>query len=353
MMCSFCQEGNDRVSKSMQDLGESVETDLAALAIGLLTGAVTSFGQETATGVVRLVRERLAATPQGQAALAGVAAAPGDEGARREAERVLREELGADPGFHQTLAARLNVSTTHMTNVVTVSGTKMRGSQISLGPITVNKPNTTAGLLGLAAALIVVAVLLVYGVVQLVGDGPESDGGKGGRARALSAVEAERMLPGLTDLSGAWKTLQPAHLMENGTKCHNALAEYESQERDGSGFSDLKVRYDTFACPDTAIATQGFTERTQHETNPGSRKEKPFPSRTLGDQSVTSAYEVEDEEMADPSQVGSHLMWRARVGTVLIEMHYGPVRDGVGSEKQAEELMRLVCDRAREAQERG
>ncbi|MFD8824819.1 hypothetical protein ACFV1C_20980 [Streptomyces sp. NPDC059605] len=330
-----------------------METDLASLAIGLLTGAVTSFGQETAAGVVRLVRERLAATPQGQAALAGVAAAPGDEEARREAERVLREELGADPGFHQTLAARLNMSTTHMTNVVTVSGTKMRGSQISLGPITVNKPNTTAGLLGLAAALVVVAVLLVYGVVQLVGDGPESDGGKGGRARALSAVEAERMLPGLTDLSGAWKTLQPAHLTENGTKCHNALAEYEFQERDGSGFSDLKVRYDTFACPDTAIATQGFTERTQHETNPGSRKENSFPSRTLGDQSVTSAYEVEDQEMADPSQVGSHLMWRARVGTVLIEMHYGPVRDGVGSEKQAEELMRLMCDRAREAQERG
>ncbi|MFF3955242.1 hypothetical protein ACFYY1_18735 [Streptomyces sp. NPDC001890] len=171
--------------------------------------------QETATGVVRLVRERLAATPQGQAALAGVAAAPGDEGARREAERVLREELRADPGFQQTLAARLNVSTTHMTNVVTVNGTKMRGNQISLGPITVNKPNTTAGLLGLAAALVVVAALLVYGVVQLVG--PESGGGKGSRVRALSAVEAERMLPGLTDLSGAWETSQPAHLTENGT----------------------------------------------------------------------------------------------------------------------------------------
>lgn len=297
------------------------------------------------------MRERLAATPQGQAALAGVAAAPGDEGARREAERVLREELRADPGFQQTLAARLSVSTTHMTNVVTVNGTKMRGNQISLGPITVNKPNTTAGLLGLAAALVVVAALLVYGVVQLVG--PESGGGKGSRVRALSAVEAERMLPGLTDLSGAWETSQPAHLTENGTKCHNALAEYESQERDGSGFSDLKVRYDTFACPDTAIAAQGFAEMTQHATNPGSMKEKPFPSRTLGDQSATSAYEVEDEEMADPSQIGSHLMWRARVGTVLIEMHYGPVRDGVGSEKQAEELMQLMCDRAREAQERG
>ncbi|MFB6711674.1 MULTISPECIES: hypothetical protein [unclassified Streptomyces] len=63
MVCSFCQEGNNRVSEAMQDLGEGVETDLVAPAIGILTGAVTSFGQETATGVVRLVPEWLAATP--------------------------------------------------------------------------------------------------------------------------------------------------------------------------------------------------------------------------------------------------------------------------------------------------
>ncbi|MGY3847428.1 hypothetical protein ACWV2X_19640 [Streptomyces hydrogenans] len=332
-----------------------METNLAALAIGLLTGAVTGFGQETATVVVRLVRERLAATPQGQAALAGVEAAPGDADARREAERVLRSELGADPGFRQTLAARLNVSTTQtqMANVVMVNGTKMRGNQISLGPITVNKPNTLAGLLGLAATLVVVVALLVYGVVQLVGDSQGSSGGKGGQARALSAIEAERMLPGLSDLSGVWETEQPARLRENGTKCHNVLAEYESQERDGSGFSDLKVRYDTYACPDVAIAAQGLAEITQNATNPGGRRERPFSSRTLGDQSATSTYEVKDEEMADPTQIGSHLMWRARVGTVLIEMHYGPVRDGVGSEKQAEEMMRLMCDRARQAQDRG
>ncbi|MFE7509989.1 hypothetical protein ACFU8I_01980 [Streptomyces sp. NPDC057540] len=332
-----------------------METDLAVVAVGLLTGAVTSFGQETASTVVQLVRERLVATPQGQAALAGVEAAPGDDGARREAERVLRTELGADPGFRETLAARLNVSMpqTQMSHVVNVHGTRMRSSQISLGPVTVNKPNTTAGLLGVAVALVVVAALLVYGVVQLLGEDPGNGEGKGGRARALSAVEAEQMLPGLTDLSGAWETEQPVHLRESDAKCHNVVAGYESQDRDGSGFSDLKVRYDTYACPDTAIAARGFSEMTQNATNPGSRKERPFPSRTLGDQSAASTYEVKDDDLADPSQVGSHLMWRARVGTVLIEMHYGPLRDGVGSEKQAEELIRLMCDRARAAQERG
>ncbi|MFB6711673.1 MULTISPECIES: hypothetical protein [unclassified Streptomyces] len=67
-------------------------------------------------------------------------------------------------------------------------------------------PGSSRPWLGLAAALVVVAALLVYGVVQLVGDGPESDGGNGGRARALSAVETEQMLPGPTDLSGVWET---------------------------------------------------------------------------------------------------------------------------------------------------
>lgn len=360
-MCSSRQDGNNRVSEAIRDVrGAGVETELAALAIALLTGAVTSIGQEAAGTAVRLVRERLAATPRGQAALTGLEAAPGDEDARREAERVLQEELGADPAFRQVLATRLNVSTTHtgMTNVVTVSGTRMRGSQISLGPITVNKPNTTAGLLGLAAALVVTAALLVYGVVQLVGTTPGNDGNEGsqgrkdGRTRALSPAEAERMLPGLTDLPGPWETTQPAGLTGDGTTCVNAQAEYESQTRDADGHTDLKVRFDTYACPDTATAAEGFAAETRRGSNPGGGKETPVPGRAVGDQSASAGYRVKDGEMADPSQVGPHLMWRARVGTVFIEMHYGPVRDGAGSEKEAEELMLRMCDRARAAQER-
>ncbi|MFJ6426116.1 hypothetical protein [Streptomyces hydrogenans] len=330
-----------------------METDLAAVAVGVLTGAATGFGQETVAAVVRLVRERLAATPRGQAALAEVDAAPGDEGARREAEAVLREALRADHGFQQTLAIHLNMSPTHMNNVVMLNNTKMRGSQISLGPIILRKPNTTAGLLGLATALVVVAALLVYGVLQLAGEGLGDDEADGAaRARALSAAEAVQMLPGVTDLPGTWVTSRAANI-EGDSKCHNAGAEFESEERDSSGSSDLRVQYATYACPDTATATTGFAQLTDEGSNPADRKETAFPSRTLGDQSATSSYKVEDEYMAAPGDIGSYLTWRARVGTVVIEMHYGPARDNVGSEKQAEELMRLMCDRARGAQARG
>ncbi|MFF3609299.1 hypothetical protein [Streptomyces sp. NPDC002463] len=151
---------------------------------------------------------------------------------------------GAGPAFRQVLAAHLNVSTNHaqMVNVVMVNGTRMRGSHISLGPITIHRPGTTAGVLGLAVSLIVVAALLVYGMARLVGNAPGSDEGKGNRVRALSAAEAERMLPGLTDLPGKWQTQQPAHLTEDVAKCHNALAEYRSQEQDASGPRDLTIR---------------------------------------------------------------------------------------------------------------
>ncbi|MFB7339098.1 hypothetical protein [Streptomyces hydrogenans] len=331
-----------------------METDLAALAVGVLTGAATGFGQETVAAVVRMVRERLAGTPRGQAALDGVEAAPGDEGARREAETVLREALRADQRLQQALATHLNVSPTHMTNVVMVNGTKMRGNQITLGPITLHKPNTTAGLLGLAVSLVAVAAVLVYGVLRLAGEEPGNDEAGGAKARALSVAEVLRTLPGATDLPEAWETARAAHVgMSGNAKCHNAEAEFESQERDSSGASDLRVRYVMYACPDTAIATTGFAILTGDGSNPADRRETAFPSRILGDESATSSYKVDDEFMAAPGDVGSYLTWRARVGTVVIEMHYGPARDDVGSEREAEELMRIVCDRAREAQARG
>ncbi|MEU3217354.1 hypothetical protein [Streptomyces sp. NPDC006971] len=335
-----------------------METDLAAVAVGVLaaalTGAATNLGQETVSAVVRAVKERMGTTPRGRAALAGLETAPDDAGARREAEAVLREEVRADPALQGTLAVHLNASASHTTGSVVINGGKVRGSQISVGPITVNKPNTTGGLLVLAAALLVAVALIVYGGVRLVGDGSPGDGGgrSGVKARALSVAETEQMMPSLTDLPGTWGTSRPPGAEASGeTKCHQGAAEYEAVE--GSRTLDLKVRFLAYACESTALAAEGYTSLVKSSTNPGSQNERPFPARKFGDESATAAYAVEDEYMADPSQVGQHLMSRARVGNVVIEMHYGPVRDEAGSEQQAEQLMRIMCDRAREAQAQG
>ncbi|WP_158857924.1 hypothetical protein [Streptomyces sp. NRRL B-1347] len=334
-----------------------METDLVAVAVGVLaaalTGTATGVGQEAAAAVVRTVRERLGATPRGQAALDGLSAAPDDAEARREAESVLREEARQDPALRSALTAHLSASSSHTSGSVVISGSRLRGSQISLGPVTINKPSSTGGLLGLVAALVVVIALLIYGGVQLaVDDSPGGDDGKSVQARALSVAETEQMIPALTDLEGTWGTLMPPSAQGGGAgRCHRGGADYKTAE--GSSPHDLKLRFRVNSCPNITRATEGYEEIVKLRQNPGGRKEHPFSAQRFGDESTTTRYRVEDETMADPSQVGEHLMSRARVGTVVIEMHYGPIRDEAGSERQAAELMRIMSERARKMQADG
>lgn len=334
--------------------GVSMGTDLASMAVAVLTGTATGFGQHAAAEIARMAGERLWASPRGQAALAGLDAGPEAVEARREAEAVLREEIEADPGLRNALSLHLNASATQATGIF-IHGGKVRGSQVSLGSITIHKPNTTGGLLGLAAALLVVVALVLYGGSQILGDDePPSREGKAVQVRALSAAETAGVLPGVSDLPGTWKTSEAPQVETGDTgKCHTGGAEYESATKDADGHTDLTVRFSVYPCPDPTIAGLGYTDLVARLDNPGGGKEVPFPTRKLGDESTTTSYSVADEHFANPSQIGRHLTWRARVGTVVIEMHYGPLRDGSGSEREAEEFMRIVCDRARAAQARG
>ncbi|MEU3402195.1 hypothetical protein [Streptomyces filamentosus] len=240
-----------------------------------------------------MVRERLSATPRGQAALAGVETAPGDESARREAEAVLHEALRADPVFQQVLAAHLSVSTTQtqMSNVVNVHGTRMRGSQISLGPVTVHKPNTTAGLLGLAVAIVVVAVLLVYGLVQLTG-GTDNDSGAGGRARALSQPELQLVVRQAEDLPGNWKR-EELDFQDgvDGSTCNMGRVSFSSPEKPVPDAKGSMVAYVILACPDTATATTLFGQYAKGPLVP--RAEETPLSVRLGDQSKAGTFPMQ------------------------------------------------------------
>ncbi|MDD9381488.1 hypothetical protein M8Z33_33540 [Streptomyces sp. ZAF1911] len=328
-------------------------TDLAAMVVDVLTGTATGFGQSAAAEIARMARERLWATPRGQAALAGLDTGAEGSEARGEAEAVLREEIEADPGLRNALSVYVNASANQATGIF-LQGAKVRRSQISLGSITIHKPNTTGGLLGLAVALLIVVALVLYGGSQLIKDNaPRSSGGRAPWARELSADEAERVIPGVSDLPGPWETHE-MHSVGAGRegRCHSGWSDYDSAAKDADGQSDLSVRFSVRTCPDATAAVRRYTELVAKRDNPGGRKEFPFDTRQLGDESATTSYIVADESLADPAQIGRHLMWRAYVGTVVIVMHYGPLREGAGSEREAEEFMRIVCDRALLAQPR-
>ncbi|WP_327306965.1 hypothetical protein OG730_28815 [Streptomyces sp. NBC_01298] len=328
-------------------------TDLASMVVDVLTGTATGFGQQAASEIARMARQRLWSTPRGQAALEGLDAGTDGPEVRGEAEAVLREEIEADPVLRDALTVHVNASTNQATGIF-MQGAKVRRSQISLGSITIHRPNTTAGLLGLAVALLVVVALAYYGGSQFLKEkAPRSSGGKALWARELSADEAERVIPGVSDLPGAWETSE-VHSVGAGREgtCHSGWSDYDSTAKDAEGRSDLSVRFSLRTCPDASTAFRRYDELVTERDNPGSRKEFLFDTRRLGDESATTAYVVADEPLANPAQIGRHLMWRAYVGTVVIVMHYGPVREGVGSERQAEEFMRIVCDRALLAQPR-
>jgi hypothetical protein len=191
-----------------------VETDLAAVAVGMLaaavTGTATSFGQEAGATVVQVVRERLGATARGQTALAELEASPGDPEARGDAAAVLREEVDNDPDFRRTLSLHLNASVNapvlHGDGNVVITGRVSR-SPITLGPVTVNKPNTVGGLVALLAVVALVLALALYGGIRVV-TGNDSPGGSGsGRTDSPSEEKYSAAVEALgKNMPAGWST---------------------------------------------------------------------------------------------------------------------------------------------------
>ncbi len=331
--------------------------DLAAVAIGVLaatvTGTATHLGQESATAVVQVVRERLGDSGRGRTALAELDAAPGDQQARAEAEEVLRGEVGEDPDLQRTLAFHLDASRAQANGGIAIQKSTVRARQIVNGSIvTIKKPNSTGATVGLVAVVLILAALIVYGAVNLLSDVSSDSGDDKERkpviaVRALDASETEQMLPGLSDLPGAWEVDRPPVVDENG-QCHAGQVDYRGVEGDRP--HDLKLRIEVRACPDVRTATSAYADVVKERRNPSGYRESDHPAKKWGDESTMTTYTYEDGELADPSQVGQHLMARARVGTVVFQMHYGPNRGLPDFERRAEDLVRLMSERARASQ---
>ncbi|MFI6695119.1 hypothetical protein ACIBLA_25870 [Streptomyces sp. NPDC050433] len=87
-------------------------TELAVMAVGVVTaaatGAGTAVGEGAGAAVTELVRARLAGTERGRAALEGLDA-DGDTAAQSEAQDLLREDIEADPELRRRLKLHLSV----------------------------------------------------------------------------------------------------------------------------------------------------------------------------------------------------------------------------------------------------
>ncbi|MGX1887540.1 hypothetical protein [Streptomyces sp. NPDC055287] len=157
---------------------ESVE-GVAAAAVGVLasmiTGAATEVGSSTAQTVSEMVRRRLGGFDEGRAALADVDASPTDSASIEGLRSALQAAMDSDAEFAGRLAQALgkagpeSATSTSYTHSIVIGGARLRGSNISIGPLTIT--NTRTARLSLASAALAVLIVLamaVYGTIRLV-----------------------------------------------------------------------------------------------------------------------------------------------------------------------------------------
>ncbi|MFJ7265496.1 hypothetical protein ACIQV3_02300 [Streptomyces sp. NPDC099050] len=160
---------------------DSTELAVAAVAVvvATVTGAATGVGEGVGAAVAEMVRGRLQTSERGRVALERLDAAPGAVAVQEETQDVLSGEIHRDPELKRQLSVHLLQSSMHGSGNITISGGKLSGSQISMGPLTINK-STTSGrvVIGVLMALILVLVALgIYGASNLLGfEEAKSDG---------------------------------------------------------------------------------------------------------------------------------------------------------------------------------
>ncbi|MFE2036163.1 hypothetical protein ACFXBB_23515 [Streptomyces scopuliridis] len=287
------------------------QNDLAAMAAQALFSVL---GGAASTAASQLTQDRLNRSARGRAALDGLNASPGDPAAQRDIQAALTDEISGDSQFADRLAVLLHASAQQTTGSVVITGSRVRNSQIALGPLTINNTPGARVFLALAAALLLALVALgVYGGVQIItaDDEPyarpqgtensntrqpttqEDKGGNGstGGPRTLTATEVHEALPTKENLPPApsdWSVYDDDHhLHYTDRQLKDCLADGAMFENDKPKDLPGPAGYVTawfriYACSSPARAAALFGEFTK--TEGGTALSLP----QLGDESKTT-----------------------------------------------------------------
>ncbi|MFC5658169.1 hypothetical protein [Streptomyces nogalater] len=354
----------------------SLASAAVPLVVAAITGAGTAIGTQTVQMVSGLVRERLDGSEQGRAALTGLDRAPDDSAAAGRLHAALRDVLDADPAFARQLLSLFEAPPpppqppAPAGSVVIGDGNRLRGSNISLGPLTISTTRGGPGaLLALVALVMGIVALAVYGGVRAIGvdDSPGPGSGTSTRQDALreggvpgaSADGAENapaggqprpvlgdrdvvtsVLPGLDAVPGGWtQESAPRVLDASASQCRSALPGVlfcgEATYKDPS--TRNVAGFEIYALSSVQAAKSAYQEI---------RKKSP-PSMALpalGDEShATGGRETSS---------GKTVMSVVRVGSVVAGVTYGieavDWTEAFGGD-HLEILTRMLVERARQA----
>ncbi|MFF2194289.1 hypothetical protein [Streptomyces sp. NPDC058157] len=354
-----------------------METDVVAAVVRVVTefasGAAGAAGANVGQAVSVLVRQRLGTSPSGQAALAAVDAQPEDAEARTQLAAAISAAGAEDPDFAARLVQALAgpppaaPPRNYVGSVVIDGGASVRKSTIALGPVTFsNTPSGRAALVALAAALLALVVLGVYGGARLFdGDSSPGSGAPGDSAGGPGAGRQADGTPGqdrnegggkavpLSDAEAVKAVLPDAASLPSGwTEVKAPKADVSSQD-DGSTFeggAEYQGRYsmDTeflvFSYPGESEARSAFERKNRKAQAAGVRK---LTMPSVGDE-ITAFSQSTSEGAASVIHTTHYTM--VRTGTVLTIVSGKDNESRRYDSGDLESLTRLLSQRARTAQ---
>lgn len=179
---------------------------LALAAVQVMTAAASGAGTAVGQAVGELVRSRLGGSAPGRTALNGLDQNPEDTAAADALRSTLQDELTADPDFTGQLRnAFVPPAPSHPPHYpsgsIVVGTSKLRGSQLSLGPLTIsNVRNSKGSWFTIAILMLLMLVLALYGGVQLFTGGDSRGSGHVPEAKRVVLRDAAQVLPVLPAL---------------------------------------------------------------------------------------------------------------------------------------------------------
>ncbi|MEU1128408.1 hypothetical protein ABZ383_00840 [Streptomyces sp. NPDC005900] len=257
---------------------ESSES-VALAAVQVIAAAASGAGTAVGQAVGEVVRSRLGRSVPGQAALDGLEQDPEDAVAADSLRSVLRAELTADPEFTEELrkafAPPQPSYPPHPSGSILIGSSKLRGSQLSLGPLSIsNVRNSKGSWFTIAILSLLVMFLAVYGGVQIVtGDDPQ-DSGRGPESERVVLSDAAQVLPvlpGMGSLPTGWGVksgfpsamrCEPEYAGCDGSSI-SAVSEYEPD------WKVDQVRIELMSYPTVDAAKSGYKEMAKHQVKRG------------------------------------------------------------------------------------
>ncbi|MFG3280446.1 hypothetical protein [Streptomyces sp. NPDC048111] len=360
-----------------------VTTWVMALLTQASNGAAGAIGGAAGAEAARLMRERLAASPEGRPALDPAGASTD------ETERQVAATLAADPELARRIgelyeSTRPGSSAMHAGRDIYNAriGDNSKHNTISFGPLTLHKENLTP--MTVAVLLLIVALVMglgAYGVTRVVGGddgdagkpslgagedregsgvpaaggGDEGGGGggaaKGRKAAAIKDLELlKSVLPDVQSMPSGWSLAEPADVQaatSDSTCRQGGCAGLGSNA--GVAFADPgsanKAYFAIEAFDSAETAAAGYQRWSDGIAKEGKDSPvSPGSAGAIGDQSVFYSGQEPTE-----SATRYHLQTVARAGTIMITIVYGggirPLDPAV-----LPRLTRMVVERARQAQ---